>query len=221
MRRIVSLGVLALAAAANVAVAEDAQTIMTLPPRANPDGFYLGADLGFGRFPGSATIGVNDVVLQATDARRTAFAWNVSAGYRFNRYFAVELGYVDLGEGKARLIDPLAANGMGDLSFSARGFTTAVVGSIPFGKRWDAYARLGLLHPDVELTVSGVADGSPFAARLLDHEVRAFWAVGVGYQVKEDMRVKFELSHYEGVGDNENTGRADILAVTMGFEYRW
>jgi OOP family OmpA-OmpF porin len=221
MRRTVSLGVLVLAAAANVAVADDAETIVKPPPRANPDGFYVGADLGFGRFPGSATIGANDVVLQATDVRRRPFAWNVSAGYRFNRYFAAELGYVDLGEAKARLIDPLAANGMGDLRFSARGFTTAVVGSIPFGKRWDAYARLGLFHPDVELTVSGVAGGTPFAARLLDHEVRAFWAVGLGYQVKDDLRVKFELSHYEGVGDDENTGRADIVAVTMGFEYRW
>jgi hypothetical protein len=142
LRNTRSLGIaIALILGAGVADAANADT----------PGFYIKADLG----AVANSINKDELDSQVAAAfANTGIAYNTSlsstdagfdfdAGFRVNNYFAVEAGYVHLGNIEYSITSSGQA---ADLVARTQGATFAAVGSVPLGTDMSVNARLGGYH---------------------------------------------------------------------------
>src|ERR1700676_622420 len=74
------------------------------------------------------------------------FGYKAFGGYEFNRYFALESGYFDLGRFGFTADTTPAGSLRGDIKIKG-GFFDAV-GSVPFGDKFSLFARAGLNYAD-------------------------------------------------------------------------
>lgn len=161
-------------------------------------GFYVGADLGVAQYPDNEDLDNED------------HAWAVTAGYRFNRYVAVEAGYMDLGETSGFLADGATATpAVARFSFASSGPTLALVGTWPLGN-WEPYVRVGVFFADTDLSFSGLSATAPFSGRTSDSTEEMFGGIGLGYRFSERWRARVELAFFD-----------DAAAATVGVTYRF
>lgn len=112
----------------------------------------------FGLGAGRATVEMDDYDLEGDST-----AWEVFGGWEFNRYIAIELGYLDAGT---------ADDEMEGVRFEAdaTAIAASIVGSLPIGDTFSLFGRAGYLHweseqraTDGELSASADFDGNdPF-----------------------------------------------------------
>lgn len=145
---------------------------------AEDSGFYVGAGLGIGK--------INVASSKITNALNSEFAvleaplyvtndnvdqntapWDLMVGYKFMKYFAVELAYMDLGSadytGKIRATDiidePIV--GKAKASMNADGWPLSVLGIWPVTDQFDVWGRVGAFfgNSDAKAKLT-YADGS-------------------------------------------------------------
>jgi hypothetical protein len=117
--------------------------------------------------------------------------WNLTAGYRVHRNFAVELGYTDLGK--------VTVNGH-PLDGSA--LEVAALGIIPLSDALSVYARLG--------AYSGRAKGDGFDERHGD----VLFGAGGEYAATRDLGVRVQWQRYSGFGGGGiGTKDQDVFSI--------
>ncbi|HEY8520542.1 MAG TPA: outer membrane beta-barrel protein [Gammaproteobacteria bacterium] len=126
-----------LALAAGAAMAQERDT---------DSGPYLG--IGLGDFSSAVDRiedldDVDDVGLDFDDESAT----KLFAGWRFNRFLAVQLDYIDFGESTASL-GPLS------IQSDSSGWAPAIVGTLPIGPL-ELFARAGMIFYDVDIDAPG------------------------------------------------------------------
>ena len=150
-------------------------------------------------------------------------AWRILGGYQFNRNFAAELGYHNLGETKA------SAPGV-DAKIKATVWELVGVGMWPIANQFGVYGKLGAHHSEAKLDsnvgVSGkdTGNGLTFGAGL-QYDVmpalglRAEWQ---RYQKVGELRDELRLAHQacspgriSGKGVRENLDRDDTLQTRI------
>ena len=107
-------------------------------------------------------------------------AWGVRAGYQVNSYFAVEAGYIDLGESSGTLASGTPGSSA-RFTLSGSGPTLALVGKWPLGK-WEPYLRLGVLFADTELSFRGTDGVNVLAGTVSEGTEEVFGGLGIGYR---------------------------------------
>ena len=123
---------------------------------ATPGGFYLGGSIGQAELSDIGeleTACVVDGVQCVTDDSDTAY--RIFAGYQFGSYFALEGGYVNLGEQQTGVETPVLA----DASLETNGGFLALLPQFPIGQFGAVYGRLGLYVGDATLTARVPAFG--------------------------------------------------------------
>jgi OmpA-OmpF porin, OOP family len=184
-------------------------------------GFYLGAIAGAASYPAAPEIIVGPYTFYSTDTREDDMAWGVTAGYRFGRYFAMEAGYVDLGEATASMVESTGRDVRTDLFFSARGATLAAVGFFPF-RKWEPFLKAGVLFQKAELRLNGTEFGTPFSLRgEATGGTKAFFDTGVNYRFNEKWKATLGIAFFVDVGEENRTGEADIKLTYLGISYQF
>ena len=189
-------------------------------------GPYLGADLGWGFTSGSVAWRTSpSIALEGPKLSDQDVAGSFSAGYRFNRFFGVEAGYVDLGHFSASLTGySTSPDARADMIFSARGGTVSAVGTFPFGK-WEAYLRGGVLFANTHITVSGSNDTVSIDDRVSADTAHALAGAGLGYNVDAHWRAQIGITTYFHVGStagsHDRINGPNIRALTAGVTYRF
>lgn len=189
-------------------------------------GPYLGADLGWGFTSGNvAWRTAPSIALAGPGLSDQGVVGSFSAGYRFNRFFGLEAGYVDLGHFSASLTGrSTSPDAHADMIFSARGGTVAAVGTFPFGK-WEAYLRGGVLFANTHITVSGSNDTVSIDDRVSTDTAHALAGVGLGYNVDACWRAQIGITGYfhvgSTVGSNDRINGPGIRVLTAGVTYRF
>ena len=175
--------------------------------------FYVGFDLGVSRFSKEEVVAVSpDLVLSTSGSAfdNDDVAWALTAGYRINERFAVEVGYLDLGESAGTLSGgTTAVPAFASFNLSGSGITVAGVASWQFGN-WEPYLRLGALFAQTELTFSGANGPAAFSGRTSDRSTDPFGGLGLAYRFNEHWRGKVELTFFD-----------DAATATIGFAYRF
>lgn len=201
------------------------------------EGPYFGVFLGKGLVDISQSelnaFAANDVVVNgggtlptgSSDLNDMDTVWGVQVGYRFNRWVAAEIGYVDLG--KANYVANLRSNfgaGIEPFGYHARflvqGPTVAVVGLVPIGDRFEFYGRGGILFADTRFRTTVVfdnADGS-FEAKAGTQEF--FGGGGFAWNINSDYALKAEATYFLDAGDDDRTGEASVAMLTLGITFR-
>ena len=147
--------------------------------------------------------------------------WSVTAGYRVNRYLAVEASYVNLGtlEATRSLVLPLFLGG-GTLGFhrelETSGPALAAIGILPLSDSWELYVRAGILFADSELTtaINGNSNTVSFDSQST--------TLGAGAQFDwgGHWSARLELQRSLGVGGGDVANEADVDGVSLGVLYR-
>jgi hypothetical protein len=153
--------------------------------------------------------------------------WGAQIGYRFNRWVAAEVGYVDLG--KAHYEASLVADfGAGNEAFGMRGRftssgpTVAVLGILPLGERFDIYGRGGVYFADTRFRFvadfAGIDDDQSVENKAGTQEL--FGGVGFQWNINQDWGVRAEGTYFLDVGDDDRTTEASIVILGLGIVFR-
>jgi OOP family OmpA-OmpF porin len=141
--------------------------------------WYLGGGVGRGNLnmSGQDLTGLSNASVDDTDTTYT-----VRGGYRFNPYFAVELGYYDLGNyGFNGKIGNTEING----SAKAKSYGVSAVGILPFGEQFDLYGRLGWAESELKAS----ANTTLATATASDRQGEATYGVGGRWNFNKNVGV--------------------------------
>jgi OOP family OmpA-OmpF porin len=167
---------------------------MALPAAAQPvlDDLYVGAGVG--------QSDLRNCDLSGCDERNTA--WRVFGGYRFNRYFAAELGYHDFGK---------ADYDGGDVKSNAAeldGIAAWPIGATPFS----VYGKAGVYRGETK--VEGLFSGKK-------HNTDFTYGAGAQYDWTRNVSVRGEWQRYQNMGVAELGGQHDVDVIGVNVVYRF
>lgn len=131
------------------------------------DGFYVGG--------GAGQAYVDEADYDDEDTSLSLFG-----GYQFNRYFAIEGGYIDLGE-----IEP----GSGGASLEADTLHVSAIGMYPVNDRLSLYGKAGLHSWDAD-TGLAVLDGEDSSTDLT-------YGAGAQYRFTDRFSLRAELVRFQ------------------------
>lgn len=155
---------------------------------------------------GAAVTGIS------SDERDTAY--KLFGGYQFNRNFALEGGYFDLGDTS---FSATAPGGPLTQSSGVKGFNVDLVGTLPITERFSLLGRVGAAYGRNRTSFGGA--GSAGIADLNPSQKKAYPKVGLGvqYEVNRSFWVRGEVERYRV--SNAVGGRHHVDTVTVGLVF--
>lgn len=141
-------------------------------------------------------------------------AWSIFGGYRLNRDFAVELGYVNLGKVSASGIDPIL--GTFSTAIEVTGFELSGVGILPINPKFSGYGKLGLFIWDLDATVTSSTFGS---GALSEDGADLTFGIGARYLFTKNLAAQLQWQRYSDIGDDATTGKSDIDVIGAGIVF--
>lgn len=196
--------------------------VMSSAFAADDNFWYMGGNIGQSKakiddarivtqIPGSASI--------SDDSKGNAF--KLFGGYQFNRNFAVEGGYFNLGEfGYTASTVPPAAAGTLNGKIKVQGLNLDAVGMLPLGDKFSVFGRLGMQYAQAKDTFSGTGiiatptDSSP-SKNSLNYKA----GVGAQYDFNRSLGMRLEAERYR-INDAINN-KGDIDMYSIGLVYRF
>ena len=165
---------------------------------------YLGFSVGQSDTDEDVAAGLIDS--GTVDGKDTGF--KLYGGYRVNRHFALEAGYVDLGEvGYRGTFTGLpVTNGQIETS----GLNLSAVGIVPIGQSFSLFGKVGLFLWESEAT--DLTGGAPFRSTADDTDVS--FGLGASFDFGRNFSLRGEWERFEVAGSD-----SDLLSV--GFAYRF
>lgn len=200
--RIVLFAAASLAAAS--ALAQDGKT-----------GFYVYGSAGFSmatyndaaaRANGEAAVGPGATFTDDTDR----YAGKALVGYRFNKYFGVEGGYVDVAKINATSTGP-----GGTISATARlrGGQLAAILWLPATENLALFGKLGAAALSTKYEQTGTAD-------VKSTDIQTFFGLGLQYDFSQDFFGRAEYERYSMYG-NYATGDISANVYSLGVGYKF
>src|SRR5688572_20720454 len=124
-------------------------------------------------------------------------AWRILGGYQFNRHFAAELGYHNLGEASA----PAG-------STEATAWELVAVGAYPIVNQLSVYGKLGVYRGELE---------GPGAEET---NTDLTYGVGLQYDILRNVGVRGEWQRYNKLGGGALV-ETDVDVLSVGVVYRF
>jgi len=157
--------------------------LTAIPASAQETGFYVGA--GAGVTTTDVCDSLSGLGLTSCDDEDTGF--KIFGGKRFNQNFAVELGWVDLGE--------VAATGPGGTArVETDGIQVAAVGILPVNPRFHVFGKVGLYLWDVSASAPGLS--------LSDDGTDIMFGLGAAWDLVDRLDLRAEWERFDVDGDN-------------------
>ena len=186
-RKFLSAALFALAAASTPALSQDT-------------GWYGGLGIGQSTF-----VGACDGISSPDSCREKDTAWKIFGGYQFNRNFAGEFGYTDLGK------TTLSLAGFGSASNAVTGFELTGVGSLPVNQQLSVYGRLGFFLWNVDFM-----DGTGLFGSASASGTGLTFGFGASFNLATNAALRLEWQRYKDVGDPVTTINGDIDLIGAG-----
>ena len=198
-----TLGLVALAAIASpFAMADDA-------------GWYGGLNIGQSKAKiddakiTSTLLGGGLNTTSITDDNRDT-GYKLFGGYKFNRNFALEGGYFDLGKFKFSATTAPAGTLNGEIKL--RGLNLDAVGILPITPKFSAFGRIGLQYARSEDSFSGTSAANSSASKSAANYKAG---VGVQYDFTPSLGMRGEWERYRIDDAVGNSGDIDLLSVGL------
>jgi OOP family OmpA-OmpF porin len=181
----------------------------TGPAIAQDTGFYVGGALGQSSFDVDCT--------GTTSCDDEDSSWKIFGGYQFNKNFALEFGYADLGEATASVsVPPFTVNG----SLEATVWELVAVGSLPLADRFSIFGKIGLYRADTDINASVPGLGS---ASESDSNTDLTFGIGARYDFARNLGVRLEWQRYQDVGGDFGGATlesdVDVMSVAVIWKF--
>lgn len=173
-------------------------------------GIYIGAAFGRAEYRNAC-----EGVTVSCDHKDNAA--KIFAGYQFNRYFAAEIGYSDLGESAAGGV----VSGV-NVNAKAAYVAWELVGvvSFPVIDRLSLYGKGGFYRAETTINGTEAVPGFTATPPTGDRNSDATLGVGVKYGITGNLAVRGEWQRYYAVG-GPDVGDTDIDVFGVGLMYRF
>jgi len=143
----------------------------------------------------------------------------LTAGYRWSRYLAMEVGYLDGGSPDFDSIEPYPDDTSplfeARISQDTSAFLGSVVGILPFWERWELYIRAGVAFWDAksDQSLRSLTDGRTIERRISDDGTDFMMSVGGGVNITPKWHIRLDYQAFR-------TGDA-LLALSGDREARF
>lgn len=165
---------------------------------------YLGASLGQSDADEDVAAGLIDD--GNVDTKDTAF--KIFGGYQFNRNFALEAAYIDLGEvSYSGTFGGAAVTGG---SVETTGFNLSAVGILLVNEKFSVFGKVGVFVWEAE--ANDVTGGVPFSAS--DDGADLSFGLGASYAITPSLSLRAEWERLES-----SDADADILSIGVAFRF--
>ena len=180
-------------------------TLASAAAAAQDAGFYIGVHIGQAMYRETC----DDFTGPGLSCDDKDSAWKVLGGYQFNKHFAAEIGYVDLGT--------LTARGPGGtLTADVSAFELVAVGSLPVADRFSVYGKLGLYRGEVDGNVNTVLVTGSASETNTD----VTFGFGARFDFSKQLGARIEWQRYPSVG-GPDTGEDDVDLISIGLLFRF
>jgi OOP family OmpA-OmpF porin len=144
-------------------------------------------------------------------------AVKIFAGYQFNRYFAAEIGYADLGKSSANGV----VSGV-NVNATAESVAWELVGvaSLPVIDGLSLYGKLGFYRAETKVSGTGAIPGFSAFLSESDRNSDATYGLGARYGITRNLALRAEWQRYVAVG-GPDVGDNDIDVFGVGLMYRF
>ena len=205
-----TLGLAALAVIASpVAVADDS-------------GWYVGANVGQSRAKiddariTSSLLGSGFTTTSLTNDDRDT-GYKLFGGYQFNKNFALEGGYFDLGEFgyTATTLPAGTLNG----NIKLKGLNLDAVGILPITDKFSAFGRVGVNYAQAKDSFTGTGAVSVSNPNPSKNDTNYKYGLGLQYAFTDSLAVRAEAERYRI--DDAVGNKGDIDLISVGLIYRF
>src|SRR5487761_2302035 len=145
--------------------------------------------------------------------------YKLFGGYKFNKYFALEAGYFDLG--KFGFAATTAAPNAGTLNGNIRlkGVNLDAVGILPINEKFSALGRLRLNFAEARDSFSGTGAVNVLNPSPSKREANVKFGAGLQYDFNPALGMRFDAERYRINDAVGNKGDIDLLS--LGLVYRF
>jgi len=186
-------------------------------------GGYIGGDFGRSRAHIDDQRIANILLLPpiVTTSLRTNdrdYGWKLFGGYSFNRNFAIEAGYFNLGKFSYDATTLPAGTFSGSSKF--QGVNLDLVGTIPFGEHFAVFGRVGATYGETRSKIAGGGAVHVFGPSDW-HSRGGNWKYGAGleYDFDPSWGLRAEAERYRV--DDALNDRAHIDVFSLGLVFRF
>jgi OmpA-OmpF porin, OOP family len=180
-----------------------------------PAGLYVSGQAGYADTHMKSRLSSQTGIALANDG----LAGRIAFGYKITPNFALELGYLQLSEGKSNNTKPDFT-----LYNKQNAIDVAAKGILPITNNVNIYGKLGVAYLTTELkkdtTVNGIATSIDLnsAQGIAKHKWAPEVAIGMGYDITPNVTVDTSFTHIQPMGSNR-PGNIDFLAVGVGYNF--
>jgi OOP family OmpA-OmpF porin len=143
--------------------------------------------------------------------------YKLFGGYQFNRNFAIEGGYFDLG--KFGFTATTVPNGTLSGNIKVRGLNLDLVGLLPITEKFSAFGRAGLNYAQARDSFAGTGSVNVSNSNLSKRDTNYKFGLGLQYAFTESLAMRAEAERYrinDAVGN-----KGDIDLISVGLVYRF
>ncbi|MGC1853993.1 MAG: outer membrane beta-barrel protein [Candidatus Aquirickettsiella sp.] len=187
-------------------------------------GVYVTGQVGYANtHMGSKTDTTNfHYAADAKNLSNNGLAGRLALGYQFNPNFAVEVGYLQLGQ---RSVNVPTSPEQVSLKLRQNAIDLVGKGIIPVSNNINVYGKLGVayLTSDIKGTVKkGNVPTTTYdlndEAGINKHQWAPEAAVGVSYDITPNVSLDTSWTHIQPLGNNK-PGNIDFVAVGVGYNF--
>lgn len=189
---------------------------------AKDSGWYVGGNVGqsygaIDRTEITSSLLNSGFTTTAFDDDERDTGYKLFGGYQFNRYFAIEGGYFDLGEfGFTATTLP---TGTLDGQIEIEGLNLDLVGLIPVTDRFSVFGRVGAQYAEAEDRFRGTGSVNVMNPDPDESDTNYKAGLGLQYAMTRSVDVRLEVERYRI--DDAVGNRGDIDLVSLGLVYRF
>ena len=189
---------------------------------AQASGWYIGANVGQARakiddprITSSLLAGGFTTTSIANDERDTGY--KLFTGYQFNRYFALEGGYFDLGKFGFTASTIPAGTLRGDIKL--RGLNLDLVGTLPITDKLSAFGRVGANYAEAKDTFRGTGFVIVRNPNPSTKATNVKYGAGLQYAFNDAWAMRLEGERYRV--DDAVGNKAEVDLYSVGLVYRF
>jgi OmpA-OmpF porin, OOP family len=159
----------------------------------------------------------------ATDSKKEFDSgYKMFLGYQFNRSWAIEAAYTNLGNFQYHYENIVPGGGSERDDYKVTGFSLSLLPIVPLGNRFSIYGRLGVFSSTARRTVAVDSTGTKTGFSAQASDISPLTGVGMQLKLDEETDVRVEYENYGRVGSTDaGVGRANVqmLSVSAVFKY--
>jgi len=174
-------------------------------------GPYVGGQFGYGNTDYAWQDGWN---FNSTSTDSSGPAGRIFGGYQFNRYFTIELGYLQFSAAHVKYYNIFTGQQSYSGSVNENAIDLMAKGILPITDKFNAYAKLGAAYVTAKTTYV------PYDSFMIGetyHEVLPAGAIGISYDITPNVPVDLSYMHIQHGGDIDYSAEFFSLGIAYHF----